>query len=129
MNNITLTTTDIWVSLTTGIVLCLIYFYLLWRTVQLVPKAKNPALLLFLSGAFRIFLLIFTALVMAQNNLARFLLIFCAFMLTRFLLLKITKPTLKTQLKKSEIVYHDEKPIVKKSTKKSTIKTQRKKKK
>ncbi len=110
-----LTGADILISLIVGFVLCLIYFYLLWRTMSIVRKSTHPIIILFFSGALRIFLLIFIALLFAEQNMARLLLIFCVFMLTRFLLLKIMKPTFKKEFEKSEIVYHNEKPNALKS--------------
>ena len=110
-----LTGSDIIVSFIVGVVLCLIYFYLLWRTMGIVRKSTHPMMILFFSGALRIFLLIFIALLFAEQNMARLLLIFCVFMLTRFVLLKIAKPAFKQEFEKSEIVYHNEKPKALKS--------------
>lgn len=110
-----LTGTDILVSFAVGIVLCFVYFYLLWRTMAIVRQSTRPMVILFFSGALRIFLLIFTALLFANQNMGKLLLIFCVFMLTRFVLLKIVNPALKKELEKSEIVYHNEKPNALKS--------------
>ncbi len=123
-----LTGSDIVISLIVGFVLCLIYFYLLWRTMGIVQKSAHPMMILFFSGALRIFLLIFIALLFAEQNMARLLLIFCVFMLTRFILLKIVKPTFKKEFEKSEIVYHNEKPKALKSGLKKTEKVKMRKK-
>lgn len=107
MNQITLTGTDIAVSLAIGFVLCLVYFYLLWQTIGVSRKSSRPGIILFLSATLRIFLLIFISLVFSQNNVGKFLLIFCGFFLTRVVLLKIMKPSFKKEVQTSEIVYHD----------------------
>ncbi len=105
-HQIALTSTDITVSLLTGFILCLIYFYLLWQTIGISRKSNHPGLILFISATLRIFLLIFISLVFSQNNVGRFLLIFCGFFLTRILLLKIAKPSFKKEIETNEIVYH-----------------------
>lgn len=110
LNPITLTASDITISILTGFILCLVYFYLLWRTIGIVKQSAHPVFILFLSSTLRIFLLVFIALVFSEHNLGRFLIIFCSFFLTRLLLLKIAKPSFKQEFTKSEIVYHDEKP-------------------
>lgn len=110
LNPANLTSSDITISLLTGFALCLIYFYLLWRTIGIVKQSAHPVFIIFLSSTLRIFLLVFIALVFSNQNLGRFLIIFCAFFLTRILLLKIAKPSFKQEFTKSEIVYHDEKP-------------------
>lgn len=122
---ITLSANDILLSLGVGCILCLIYLYLLWQTIIVSQKSNHPTLILFLSGVLRIFLLIFIALVFSKNNLGKFLLIFCGFLLTRVITLKLVKPSFKNQLKDKEIVSYDGKKPTKKSTSKRK-KTKRK---
>ena len=107
MSQMVLTGTDIAVSLGIGLILCLIYFYLLWQTIGISHKSSRPGIILFLSATLRIFLLIFISLVFSQNSVGKFLLIFCGFFLTRVILLKIMKPSFKKEIQTSEIVYHD----------------------
>lgn len=102
----TLSQHDILISLSVGFCLSLIYLYLLWQTIQIVKKSNHPILILFISGATRIFLLVFTALLFSKENLSRFLLIFCAFFLTRVIILKLLKPSLKIEVKENEFAYH-----------------------
>ena len=106
MNQIMLTNTDVVVSLLTGFILCLIYLYLLWQTIDVARKSEHPGLILFISATLRIFLLILISLVFSQENLGRFLLIFCGFFLTRVILLKLMKPSFKREIETNEIVYH-----------------------
>ncbi len=109
---------DIIFSLSVGFILSLIYLYLLWQTIQIIRKSSRPILILFISGTARIFLLVFTALLFAQNDLGKFLLIFCAFFLTRVAVLNLMKPAFKTAVKENEFAYHDTKISTTKSTKK-----------
>lgn len=122
MNNAvtSLTTSDIISALAIGIILSLLYFYLLWQTISILPRVKKKGLLLFSSGALRIFLLIFVALAFAADNPARFLLIFIGFILTRIILLKIAKPSFKKQIAGNEILQST--PKGSKSSKKTTRK-------
>lgn len=99
-----LTTPDIIASLAVGMILSLVYFYLLWQTISILPRVKKKGLLLFSSGALRIFLLIFVALAFAADNPGRFILIVIGFILTRIIILKIAKPKLKKQIAATEIV-------------------------
>ncbi len=74
-----------------GVVLGLIYMYLLWLTVQTLPKVKHRGLFLFTSAVLRIFLLIFGALALSHEHAGRFILIFCGVIATRLFVLRFTK--------------------------------------
>ena len=111
---------DIILSLSVGFVLSLIYLYLLWQTIQIIRKSKRPILILFISGTTRIFLLVFTALLFAQNDLGKFLLIFCAFFLTRVSVLNLMKPAFKTTVKENEFAYHNTKKTTKSNKKRKS---------
>ncbi len=100
----TLTTQDILIYLTSGVLLGALYFMLLWQTISILPRVKKKALVITLSTALRVFLLIFVALVLAQNNMGRFLLIFIGFILTRMIFLYFAKPSLKKKMAGTEIV-------------------------
>lgn len=110
-----LTLNDIIISLSVGFILSLIYLYLLWQTIQIIKKSNHPKLILSISATTRMFFLAFTALLFAQGNLSKFLLIFCSFFLVRIFLLNLMKKSFKTTLKNNEFVYHN--------TQISTIKT------
>lgn len=120
MQQINLTAQDFIIYLCIGLGLCLIYLYLLWQTIDVSKKSKHPHLILFLSSTLRIFLLIFVSLVLCQQDMARFLLIFSGFFITRYIVLRIIKSPVKAQIKENEIVHHT-------NHKKSTGKTKRKK--
>ena len=74
-----------------GVVLGLIYMYLLWMTVQTLLKVKHKGLFLFISAVLRIFLLIFGALALSHEHAGRFILIFCGVILARLFILRFTK--------------------------------------
>ncbi len=117
MQQIDLTAQDFVIYLCAGIVLCLIYLYLLWQTIFISKKSNYPRLILFLSGTLRIFLLIFVSLVLSQQNMARFLSIFSGFFITRYLVLRIANTNVKSQIKENEIIYHNNKRSLTKKTK------------
>ncbi len=68
-----------------------IYMYLLWLTVQTLPKVKHRGLFLFISAISRIFLLIFGALALSQDHAGRFIIIFCGIIALRLFVLRFTK--------------------------------------
>lgn len=109
MNTTTLTLNDFYLYGLIGFILAIVYLFLLWQTICILNNTKKKALIQFISAALRIFLLIFVALVFAGQNLFYFLIITCSFLLTRMLLLKIFKPTLKKKITTSEILYADNK--------------------
>lgn len=109
MNTTTLTLNDFYLYGLIGFILAIVYLFLLWQTICILNNTKKKALIQFISAALRIFLLIFVALVFAGQNLSYFLIITCSFLLTRMLLLKIFKPTLKKKITTSEILYADNK--------------------
>ncbi len=124
MHQIVLTQTDLITGLIAGVVLGLVYYYLLWKTLDIIKKSKKPQVVLFISDTLRIFLLIMVTLLICEKNPAKFLLIFCVFFLTRYLLFKISNPKLKKQMTAGEIMYHGSV----KTTAKSKGKTRKKKK-
>ncbi len=121
MNTPALSLNDFYLYGLIGFILAIVYLFLLWQTICILNNTKKKALIQFISAALRIFLLIFVALVFAGQNLSYFLIITCSFLLTRMLLLKIFKPTLKKKITTSEILYADNKkqpPLPLKKTRK-----------
>ncbi len=118
MHQIILTQTDLISAVITGVILGVVYYYLLWKTLDIIKKSKKPQIILFISDTLRIFLLIMVALLICEKNPAKFLLIFCIFFLTRYLLFKISKPTLKKQMATGEILYHGSEKVSTKGKKK-----------
>lgn len=122
MNTATISLNDFYTFMLIGAALGIVYLFLLWQTISTLARAKKKNLVLFISAALRIFLLIFVALVFSGQNLSHFLIIMCGFLLTRIVLLKILKPTLKKKITSSEILYADNK-----KTKQVMLKQQKKK--
>ena len=122
MNTTTISLNDFYNFMLIGAVLGIIYLFLLWQTISILAHAKKRNLVLFISAALRIFLLIFISLVFSGQNLTHFLTIMCGFLLTRTILLKLLKPTLKKKITSSEILYADSK-----KTNQQPVKQQRKK--
>ncbi len=122
MNTTTISLNDFYTFMLIGAALSVVYLFLLWQTISTLARAKKKNLVLFISAALRIFLLIFVALVFSGQNLSHFLIIMCGFLLTRIVLLKILKPTLKKKITSSEILYADNK-----KTKQVMLKQQKKK--
>lgn len=105
MSNVAnLTLNDILFCIVSGAVLACIYMYLMWQTIHIVQQIRKKKTFLFLSSILRIFLLLFVALALSQNNLAFFLTIICSFLLVRIILLKMITPSFKKQIKKSETI-------------------------
>lgn len=75
----------------TGVILGMVYMYLLWVTVKTLPKTKHRGLFLFTSAVLRIFLLIFGALALSQEHAGRFIIIFCGIITIRLFVLRFTK--------------------------------------
>lgn len=92
-----------------GILLSVLYLFLIWQTITLLSKSRKKGFVLFLSSVLRIFLLIFIALACSKQNPAYFLIIMCAFFLTRSILLKLFKPGFKKKLTNSEVITQERK--------------------
>lgn len=90
-----LTIWQILLSLSIGIILSLIYLFLLWKTLVVLPKIKHKGNFLFLSAIVRLALLIFAATYFSFENGARFLLIFIGFILTRLIVTKYVKTSVR----------------------------------
>ena len=82
---------DMGICLLIGAVVSVIYMYLLWQTVRLLPRVKHKGLFLFSSAVLRIFLLIFGMLLLSGESAGRFILIFCGFVIFRLLILRFTR--------------------------------------
>ncbi len=117
---------DAALMLGTGIVLCVIYFYLLWQTISVLPNVKNKGGFLFLSGTLRLFLIIFVMLVFSGENLTRFLYLFLGFICARSVILRFTKKDLQKRLRAGEFAKADMKKGRTSSPQKKTIKRRRK---
>ena len=74
-----------------GFCLSLFYLGLLWLTVKSLPKVKHKNLWLFTSAIIRLVLFLSGALLLSQNNPARFLWIVGGFIMTRLILLGLVK--------------------------------------
>ncbi len=89
-----------------GITCGLVYLYLLWQTVKVLPNVKKKGVFLFTSMFLRIFLMLSLIVVFANNDLNKFLIMCLGFILIRFFVLRFTRfggcyATSDKQLKKS----------------------------
>ena len=82
---------DMGICLLIGAVVSVIYMYLLWQTVHILPRVKQKGLFLFTSAILRIFLLIFGMLLLSNEHAGRFILIFCGFVIFRLFILRFTR--------------------------------------
>lgn len=105
MNNLMsdLTYKEILIFISIGFALGIVYFYLLWQTILTLPRVHHKNLFLFLSGALRIFLLIFVALVFSNSHAGRFLLIFIGVIVIRLLIMKYMKKSIREKLRQNEL--------------------------
>ena len=87
----TLSSSTLIVCIVTGILIGIAYEYLLWLSIKTLPKIKHKGLWLLFTTAVRLFLLLFPAVVMAKENIARFLWIIFAFLVTRWLIINSMK--------------------------------------
>lgn len=83
--------TDVIYCIITGIMIGGAYEYLLWLSIKSLPSITHKGWWLFLTTAARLFLLLFTAIVVAQNQVVRFLIIVLAFMITRWIIINLAK--------------------------------------
>ena len=79
------------IALGIGGICAVVYLYLLWRTVHLLPRVKHKGLFLFTSLVLRIFLLLAVMVLFAEKDAGRFLLIVVGFSLTRLFVLRFTR--------------------------------------
>lgn len=86
-------------SLCVGLIICIIYLWLLWITVKNLNKVKHPLLLFFISLIGRFTVLFCLALFFAQQNPARFLWIMIGFIVSRFCLVSLVKSRRKNDSK------------------------------
>lgn len=93
-------------ALLTGIILGIVYLFLLWQTLLKLPSIKQKGLFLFLSAAIRLTMLIFVALHFSYESGGRFLIIIIGFILTRLVVTKYVKVSIQkeyeTRSKKKE---------------------------
>ena len=97
MESIRLSYSAILITFVLGGILSILYLGLLWYSVKLLPKIKKRGLFLFISAALRLFLFLFLAVYLAQNNVGRFLWIVIGFMVTRLILLSFIKNKRRTK--------------------------------
>ena len=83
--------TEIGLCLSIGSVCGLIFMYLLWQTVKLLPQVKHKYLFLFVSKVLRIFLLLCVMMLFSDHHAGKFLTIFCGFLLVRLVILKFVR--------------------------------------
>lgn len=79
------------IALLIGAALSLLYLYLLWQTLLILPRVRRKGVFLFLSSALRIFLLMCIALLLSENNAGKFILIFAGFIAMRLLVMRFVK--------------------------------------
>ena len=91
MNIFQLPTSEMGICLLIGAIVSVVYMYLLWETVRLLPRVKHNGFFLFFSAVLRIFLLIFGMLLLSDENAGRFILIFCGFIIFRLFILRFTR--------------------------------------
>lgn len=91
MNIFQMPISDMGLCLLIGAIVSVVYMYLLWKTVRLLPRVKRKGLFLFISALLRIFLLIFGMLLLSNDNAGRFILIFCGFVISRLFILRFTR--------------------------------------
>lgn len=65
----------------------IIFMYLLWKTVKLLPQVKHKYLFIFASKVLRIFLLLTVMVLFSEKHAGRFILIFCGFVIMRLFIL------------------------------------------
>ena len=82
---------DMGICLLIGAVVAIVYMYLLWETVRILPRVKRKGFFLFFSAVLRIFLLIFGMLLLSGDSAGRFILIFCGFLIFRLFILRFTR--------------------------------------
>lgn len=73
-----------------GIACGLVYLYLLWQTVKVLPNVKKKGIFLFTSMFLRIFLMLSLIVVFANDSLNKFLIMCLGFILIRFVVLRFT---------------------------------------
>jgi len=78
-------------ALLIGAACSIVFMYLLWETIQLLPRVKHRGLFLFVSMALRIFLLLAVMILFSGENAGRFILIFCGFVIMRLFILRFTR--------------------------------------
>ncbi len=74
-----------------GFFLALIYLGLLWGTVKSLSKMSHKGLCLFASAVLRLTVFLLGAVFFSQHQVARFLWIVAAFIITRFILVSFVK--------------------------------------
>ena len=77
--------------LLTGSICAVVYLYLLWKTVRLLPSVKHKGLFLFISMALRIFLLLVVMLLFSGKRPGPLLVICCGFLIMRLFILRLTR--------------------------------------
>ena len=66
----------------------IIFMYLLWETVRILPRVKHKYLFIFASKVLRIFLLLAVMILFSEKHAGRFLMIFCGFVIMRLFILR-----------------------------------------
>ena len=83
--------TDLIYCIVTGILIGGAYEYLQWLSIKSLPSVTHKGWWLFWTTAARLFLLLFTAIVVAQDQAVRFLIIIFAFLVTRWIIVNFAK--------------------------------------
>ena len=97
---------EIGTTLGIGVGCAILFMYLLWETVKLLPQVKHKYLFLFISKALRIFLLLCVMILFSNHHAGRFIFIFCGFLMMRLIILhfvsfRVYHETEEKQLKKA----------------------------
>jgi len=106
LNIFRLSLSEIGTTLGIGALCAIIFMYLLWNTVKLLPQVKHKYLFLFISKALRIFLLLCVMILFSNHHAGRFIFIFCGFLIMRLIILhfvsfRVYHETEEKQLKKA----------------------------
>ena len=91
MTNLNLSYLEILTAFMMGGILSVLYLWLLWYSVKLLPKIKKRGLFLFSSAVVRLFLFLFLAVYLAKDHAGRFLWIVVGFISVRLILLSFIK--------------------------------------
>ena len=106
LNIFRLSFSEIGTTLGIGALCALLFMYLLWETVKLLPQVKHKYLFLFFSKVLRIFLLLCVMILFSDHHAGKFLFIFCGFLIVRLFILhfvsfRVYHETEEKQLKKA----------------------------
>ena len=89
-NMFRMTLNEMGCCLLTGGICAIVYLYLLWKTVRLLPSVKRKGLFLFVSMVLRLVLLLAVMLLFSGKKPGPLLVICCGFVVVRLFILRLT---------------------------------------